>query len=301
MDRTETYDVAIVGASLVGVLAALELRGRGASVALFEHVMDNASLESLLEVPLTPQTSHAMPGREFADRVSIRLDELGVRKVGTAVGVHLRAVDTLVITTTDGRRHESTQLIYSPFGMESGLPWVPEIEASLGRGAFMDAWSDAAFFRGADVVVIGGDRRAAEQAVLAKEAGAKPTILCPFKAFEGRGLEERIREAEIPTLLDHSVIGLTTDAGGHLLAVQTCHRGERESMSSRAMFVAQGLVCNWSIFDEAYPRELMHPRVFNAGVASGIPYWDYAKQIHQVSHIAAFAAPVYSAQARQNG
>src|SRR4051812_28339059 len=115
-------DVAVVGASIVGVLVALALRKRGVSVAFLEHASDNAALESLLEVPPTPLNPHPVAGGDFAALARDEMASLGVSAEGIALRVSLRGESDVVVENSEGLGIRTPTLVYSPFGVESGLP-----------------------------------------------------------------------------------------------------------------------------------------------------------------------------------
>jgi thioredoxin reductase (NADPH) len=280
-------DVAVVGASLTGVLAAIALRKRGRTVALLEHFQDNAALESLLEIPPTPISSGVCSGREFAKLAHQHMRSVGVSEVGTAVRIALRGGYRHVTVETDrGGGVTSDAVVYSPFGVESGLPWLPQVEALIGKGVSKDAWSDAEFFKGQPVAVVGAARRAAEQAIMAAEAGAKPIILCPLQSFDPCGLGERLQAAACPILKGARVEDVRTGANGAVREVLfTDGAGKNRSEAASAIFLAQGLVCDWGIFG-GLTHELTHPAVNKAGIASGLEYWRYGDQIEQAIRLA---------------
>lgn len=282
----EKVDVAVVGASITGILVALGLRRRGASVMVFDHFLDNAALESLLEVPPTDLNTTRLTGSAFADTSREAMVTAGVGLRGMAVRLSLPAVGDIVIENSDGNRFGAAQVVYCPFGVETGLPWVANLEDLVGRGVSKDAWSDASFFRGQPVGVVGGDRRAAEQALIAAAAGAKPTLICPRPRLQDDGLRQRLLDASVALEEGKNISEVRTDATGAVGAlVLVGQTGGASVMPARALFLAQGLVADWSIFEGAGNREPIHPRLFKAGVASGVPYWDCATQVNQVHHL----------------
>jgi thioredoxin reductase len=284
--KGQRVDVAIVGATITGILTALALRKRGASVAIFDHFLDNAALESILEVPPTALNGEGVTGVTFADLARHSIASVGVDSGGVAVRVRLLASGNTEIVNSDDHCVLASSLLYSPFGVEAGVPWVPNIDALIGKGVSKDAWSDAAFFEGQVVAVIGGGRRAAEQALIAAAAGAKPRLICPQKRLDDLGLRKRLLEAAVSIEEGVNVSGVMVDGAGSLKETTLIDRtGRIITTPIRALFLAQGLVCDWSIFEGAEGREPIHPALIKAGLAGGVEYWNYQAQIQQVASI----------------
>jgi thioredoxin reductase len=278
----------VVGNSIPGVVAAFWLRKRGFSVGLLELASDSAALESILEVPLTPIRNQRLSGEDFAVAARDELASAGV-VTGTAVatGIRLPSGPTrhIVVETSEGQL-TAERVVYSPAGIESGLPWIAGLENLYGRGVSMDAWSDAPSFERHAVAIIGSGRRAAEQALIARAAGTSPIILSPFAQFDRSGLSDQLLANAIDVQEGEAVVEVTTDVSGYVAGVKTMNAGGREQVVSvAAVFLAQGLVCDWTIF-EGLHREVIHPAVMTVGVAAGVKYWDYVAQVAQAKDIA---------------
>lgn len=277
------YDVAIVGESVPGVLLALRLQRSGSSTILFGNSLDNAGLESLLEVPPTPITGSSMSGLDFSKCVRRELASAGIPSGGVAIGIALKdsgAVVRGMIGEIDARR-----VVFSPLGSESGVPWLPSAEKLVGRGVSKDAWSDAPFFKNRVVAILGSDRRAGEQALIAASCGAKPIIICPDSRFEDRGLGVRLRQSGVIVKEGFTLKSVEVGPTGHLEAIVIIDlAGIEERVVAGALFLAQGLVCDWSVF-EGVCREPFHPVLVKVGLADGFKYWDIEAQIAGLARV----------------
>src|SRR5262249_51261674 len=102
--REESFEVAVVGFSVAGVAAALELASLGRSVTLVEHGWDSVVLAGSVLVGPTP-LGGLVSGPGFADQAARAFDHLGVAyEVGRTVGAleEDREERQLVLTGADG-------------------------------------------------------------------------------------------------------------------------------------------------------------------------------------------------------
>ena len=289
VSKSHVFDFAVIGESISGVLVALALRDRGASVVLM-GISENAGIETLIDIPPTPITSAPLSGLDFVECARARLASAHllpiadpneyVQKVCLPAGGAEVAIEN-----TRGDLIRASRVIYSPNGLESGLPWIPEVAELYGRGVSMCAWSDASYFAGKPVGIVGAGRRAAEQAILAHQAGAIPTIFCPFESFEPCGLEAHLAGRNVEILEAVSIEQVIADESGLCELSLVRNSGVGFKVSARGLFLAQGLVCDWELFGHRSALEPIHPRLIKVGLASGLPYWDLRAHIEQAERL----------------
>src|SRR5262245_1385709 len=187
--ESDAFDFAVVGESVAGVLMALGLRKRGASVVVLEDAYSNGALEGTLTIPPTPISPDVSSGAAFVQRARELLSSSGVVVSPDVFAEAVRlpaASGDVMIQSVRENVIRAARVVYAPIGAESGLSWLPQAASLVGLGVSMDAWSDAPSFAGQQVAVVGSDLRAAEQALLAVAAGAIPTIYCPFARLQVR-------------------------------------------------------------------------------------------------------------------
>lgn len=189
------------------------------------------------------------------------------------------------VTVIEDAIYEADQLIYSPIGHEIGLASLPNAADFLGVGVSMDAWSDAYFFKGNPVAIYGCGRRAAEQALIAALAGAIPTIYCAQTHFNANGLDQQLHQAGIAILEKTEVRSLDATLTQMLSRLSLIGAdGAQVFRNVSALFLAQGLVCDWGVFNLS-ADQLACKSLIVTGLASGIPYWDYLAQVQDVERV----------------
>jgi len=279
-------DVVVVGHGLSGVLAAIRAQARGLTVAVIGNPSDSAALESLFEIPPTDLNPYPISGKLFSELVAKKFQELGVTVGSMATEiVFIPQTRQVQVTVIEDAIYEADQLIYSPIGHEIGLASLPNAADFLGVGVSMDAWSDADFYKGHPVAVYGCGKRAAEQALIAALAGAIPTICCAQTHFNAGGLDQQLHQAGIAILERTEIRSLDAAPTRKLSQLSLIGAdGEHVFRTVSALFLAQGLACDWGVFNLS-AEQLARKSFLVAGLASGIPYWDYLAQVQDVDRV----------------
>ena len=274
-------DVAVIGSSIAGTLAAIRAKALGLRVVILGNAPDSGELGDIAEVPPTFLNSEPVPGSTFSELAREHICEEGM----AVRVVRVPHTDRMRIELLHGATLTVGQVVYAPFGTEKGLSSLPFAERFLGLGVSLCTSSDAGYYAGRPIAVFGCAQRAAEQALIAARAGAVPTIYCAEKHFHAPGFDRLLDQSAITVVENAEIISLHAAPSGSMRGLSLVNPGgtwtEREAS---ALFLAQGLNCNWSIFDggvEAMPDN----RVIMAGLASGLSYWDYAAHIRDVPRV----------------
>jgi thioredoxin reductase len=276
----------VVGESVAGIAAALELAASGVSVCLISSV-DNAGLEDLFLIGPTPLNAEPMRGTNYAELAVEHLRQAHVEGwysggwFGMWTGL---AVDALTgdLVFDDGGSEEQYRfqgVVYAPGGREIGLPEDIEIPVRW-RGLSYSAWSDAACFRGKPVAVIGCGHRAFEQALIAAEFAATILVLCEGVAAGDLGLlaPAVISASHLSVWNNAQVVELRPNEEGILTSLVTRANGQKVQLDASGVFVAHDAVVDWDLWggrDAALDLQGCGKLVF-AGIAAGVPYADHA-------------------------
>lgn len=175
-------EVAVIGGGLAGLSAARHAARLGRLVTLFEGSgLFGGQVATTGEVDGVP-----VPGKfsgqdlaiyllEDARKVSVRVVESSIAKIELNARVTLTDQD-------NNTHHPETVIIAS--GASLRKLGVPGEEALIGRGVSHCATCDGGFYRGQDVVVVGGGDSAAQEALVLAKASRRVTMVCrsPLKA-----------------------------------------------------------------------------------------------------------------------
>ena len=160
-------EVAVIGGGLAGLSAARHAARLGRTVTLFERTGMFGGLVATVDevdgIPVPGKFSGqdlAIPLLQQARKAAVQIVEANVAKV--------ELDERLTLRDQENRTHHPEAIIIAS-GASLRKLGVPREETFLGRGLSRCATCDGGFFRGQDVVVVGGGDGAVQEAlVLAK-------------------------------------------------------------------------------------------------------------------------------------
>ncbi len=176
--KRQFYDLVVVGGGPAGLTAALYTAREGIDTL----VLDRAGLggqaaltERLDNFPGFPE---GVSGADFAERLKQQAERFGVETVGAA---DVRKVELdgayVCATTREGDEYGSYALLIATGSTYRRLE-VPGEDDFIGSGIHFCATCDAAFYRGADeLLVIGGGNSATEEGLFLTKFAKKVTLV----------------------------------------------------------------------------------------------------------------------------
>ncbi|MBW8783342.1 MAG: FAD-dependent oxidoreductase [Novosphingobium sp.] len=168
-------EVAVIGGGLAGLSAARQAARLGKLVTLFEgsglYGGLVATVGEVSGLPFGGEPSGqeiAIAALEECQKVGVRVIEAGVAQIG--LGEQLSLTDDL------GEFHQPDAVIVAS-GASLRRLGVPGEEEFLGRGVSRCATCDGGFYRGREVVVIGGGDSAVHEALVLARTSGQVTVV----------------------------------------------------------------------------------------------------------------------------
>ncbi|MDQ1689362.1 MAG: thioredoxin reductase [Frankiaceae bacterium] len=171
------YDLIVVGSGPAGLTAALYGARDGFDVLVIERggVGGQAGITERLDN--FPGFPDGVSGSEFADRLRKQAERFGV-EVLSAQEVTGIAVDGKYrcVTTSDGSEYGAFAVLVA-LGSTYRRLGIPGEEDFIGAGVHFCATCDGAFYRGKDVLVVGGGNSAGEESLFLTKFADTVTIV----------------------------------------------------------------------------------------------------------------------------
>ena len=230
------YDLIVVGSGPAGLTAALYAAREGIETLVIERggVGGQAGItERLDNYPGFPE---GVTGDEFADRLRRQAERFGVEILSaqevTGVGVDR---SWRRVRTADGAEYSSYAVLLA-LGSTYRRLGVPGEEDFIGAGVHFCATCDGAFYRGEDVLVVGGGNSAGEEGLFLTRFARHVTIAT-------RDAELTASKVVIDKVNEHPDIDVLTNVntvelrgGSHLetVVVEDSGTGERSELTRPA-------------------------------------------------------------------
>ncbi len=270
------YDIAIVGAGPAGLSAAIYGTRAGKSVVVFEAMTYGGQIVNTPEIENYPGIRQ-ISGFDFATGLYEQATGLGAEVVYEKVtGIEDKGSYKRVLTESSSYEARSVILATGAKNRPLGLDHEQEL---IGAGVSYCATCDGAFFKGKDVVVVGGGSTALEDA--AYLCGYCRTVYLIHRRSQFRGEEavvEKLRQKpNIIFELDSRVIRLNGESRLESIEVEQVQTGEIRTIPVDGLFVAIGQMPDNQAFsdlvnvdDAGYIRamescETNVPGIFTAG------------------------------------
>jgi thioredoxin reductase (NADPH) len=208
-------EVAVIGGGLAGLSAARHAARLGRSVTLFEtRGFFGGLLATINEVDGLP-----VPGKFSGQDLAIHLLQ-DARKAAVQVveaGIARIEMNARLLLTDDSNNSYFPEAIIIASGASARKLGVPGEEEFVGKGVSRCATCDGGFFRGQDVVVVGGGDSAAQEALTLAKTCRRVIMVCRSPLKAKRDYVERLAARENVTFLWNSevsaILGVDAVAG----------------------------------------------------------------------------------------
>lgn len=177
------YDLIVVGAGPAGLTAALYAAREAIDTLVIERAAiggQAAATEKLENMPGFPE---AIEGIDFAGRLRQQAEQFGVEilQAQDVVDIH-RHENYNCVSTGDGSEYTARALLIATGSRYRRLRVTGETDY-LGAGVHFCATCDGPFYRGKEIVVVGGGNSATEESLLLTKFADKVTLLVRGDSF----------------------------------------------------------------------------------------------------------------------
>jgi thioredoxin reductase (NADPH) len=242
---SDVENVTIIGSGPAGYTAALYTARANLSPLVFEGFAWGGLLQQTTDVENYPGFPEGIMGPEIMQKFRDQAERFGAR-------LETEDVDRVELAGEPGGLHRvwvgdaeyRTRTVVLSMGAEHKKLCVPGEDELSGRGVSYCATCDAAFFNGAETVIVGGGDSAMEEAIFLSKFASKVTVVhrrADFRAskimFERARAQENI-ELLTPYTVNEFVPG-ENGALGHA-ELKNTETGELRDLPVSGAFIAIG-------------------------------------------------------------
>ena len=242
MQVTDVRDVIIIGSGPAGYTAAVyAARGRLNPLVFEGSVTAGGALMQTTEVENFPGFPDGVMGPELMDAMRKQAERFGAELVSDdVVEVDLTASPKVVKTETDTYLAKAVIIASGSKYKELNVPGEKQLS---GRGVSWCATCDGFFFRGHDIVVIGGGDSALEEATFLTRFADSVTLVHRRDTLRASKImqDRAMANPKIKFVWDSQVVSMEGDNGKLTgVRVKNVHTGDEKVLPVSGAFIAIG-------------------------------------------------------------
>ena len=242
------HDTIIIGGGPAGYTAALYAARAGLDTVLVEKMSIGGQMTLTDIIDNYPGFEEGVEGFTLGMKMQAGAERFGAKTIYAEVTKAVLEGDIKRIVTTDGVLY--TRVVIIATGADPRTLGISGEEALIGRGLHYCAHCDGRFYKGKEVMVVGGGNTAAADALYLSRLAAKVTVVHRRDTLRAtRIYHEPLMKAENVTCLWDSVVE-DYAVNGRIVGAQVKNlkTGELTAVSCDGIFVSIGRRPNTELF-----------------------------------------------------
>jgi thioredoxin reductase (NADPH) len=280
-DDVKTHEVVIVGSGPAGLTAAIYAARASLAPVVVEGLAAGGQLMTTTDVENYPGFPDGVQGPAMIELFKKQAERFGA----TFVAGDVRAVDfgrrPLLVATDEGELHARAVIVAT--GASARQLGIPGEAEYAGRGVSYCATCDGFFFRGQEIVVVGGGDTAMEEALFLTRFGSRVTVVHRREQLRASKImaDRALAHEKIEFVWNSEVTEVRGDGTKvQAIRVRNVVTGDETERPCGGFFVAIGHVPNTELFRGILPMDEQGYLVVGASSATPIPGVFVAGDVH---------------------
>lgn len=236
------YDVIIIGSGPAGYTAALYTSRAFLKTLMLTGVQQGGQLTTTTEIENFPGFPKGILGPQLMMDMKAQVERFGTTiETATVTGIVKDEKRNVFTITADGKTFEGKTVIIST-GASATYLGIPSEEKLKGKGVSACATCDGFFFRGKEVVVLGGGDTAMEEANFLTTFATKVTLIHRRDEFRASPIMvDRVKNnPKITMLLNKTVLEMVGEQSVTGIRLKDTKTGEETLYPTQGIFLAIG-------------------------------------------------------------
>ena len=242
------YDSVIIGSGPAGLTAAIYLSRAGLKNIIINGMEPGGQLTTTTEVENFPGFPQGISGPQLIEDIKAQSKNFGTEFLQAVVkdieSIENNGKKTFKLHLDNGNIEAKTIILST--GASAKYLGIENEKENIGRGVSACATCDGFFYRGKDVVVIGGGDTAMEEAVFLTKFASKVTVIHRRDALRASAImQKRAKDnSKIEWKLDYTPKKVLADEKVTGIELINNKTGETETLTADGIFVAIGRTPN---------------------------------------------------------
>ena len=244
--KREFYDLILIGGGPAGLSAALYAAREGIETLIIERSGVGGQAGTTERIDNYPGFAQGVGGAELADAMREHAERFNVEILQAQTVTSIEAQgDNKMISTESGDSYCSRSLLLTPGATYRRLN-VPGEEDLIGAGIHFCATCDGPFYKGQELLVVGGGNSGVEEGLFLTKFATKVTILEVGERLRASQIlqEKAASHPQIEVRLNTTVVEFKGDGKLSSVVIKNTASGETEEITPGAVFVFIGLLLN---------------------------------------------------------
>jgi thioredoxin reductase (NADPH) len=243
----------ILGSGPAGYTAAVYAARANLRPVLVTGIAQGGQLMTTTDVDNWPADADGVQGPDLMQRFQKHAERFETEVINDHI--HTARLERRPFVLEGDAAHYSCDALVIATGASAKYLGLPSEQKFMGRGVSACATCDGFFYKGQDVLVVGGGNTAVEEALYLANLCRSVTLVHRRDKFRAEKimvdkLMQRVREKKITLVLDAVVDEVLGDKSGVTgVRVRRLKSGEVQDIAVKGFFVAIGHTPNTSLFE----------------------------------------------------
>lgn len=246
-------DILIIGSGVAGMSAAQYAARAGRSVTLLESIAPGGQTMYIDMIENYPGFDQPISGYEIGMKFHSQAEQFGAKLVYATVDSLTKEGDIFTAKTSDGETYQAKAVIFATGAQHRHLGVEGEEEYN-GKGVSYCGTCDGPFFKGKNILVVGGGDTALTDALYLSKLSEHVTIIHRKERFRAQdNLVEQVKHNKnIETILQHTITKIVGD-GKNVTSVMLKDLAENKEYERQfdVVFIFVGMIPQTTLLDKS--------------------------------------------------
>ncbi len=246
-------DVLIIGSGVAGMSAAQYAARAGRSVTLLESIAPGGQTMYIDMIENYPGFDKPVSGFDIGMKFHAQAETFGAKLVYATVNTLKKEGNTFFAETADGETYKATAVIFATGAKHRHLGIEGE-EKYNGKGVSYCGTCDGPFFKGKNILVVGGGDTALTDAIYLSKLSEHVTLMHRKDRFRAQDnlVEQVKRNKNIELVMQHTVLKINgNDDKVTSVLLSDLANNKQYERSFDAVFIFVGMIPQTDLLDKS--------------------------------------------------